>query len=102
MGFNLFRMTKERRYRIFLWLASFLFLSVSVTSGIIVYQSHCQCKAMKAQELHQWKRYQQIKDELETQREHLRELIENPDFLEHVAREHLQMAGENEILFRFE
>jgi cell division protein FtsB len=95
-------MTKEQRYRVLLWLASFVFLAVSVTSGVVVYQSHCQCKAMEMQELHQWERYLQIKEQFETQREHLRELTENPDFLEHVAREHLQIAGENEILFRFE
>ncbi|MDR1366717.1 MAG: septum formation initiator family protein [Puniceicoccales bacterium] len=95
-------MAKEQRYRILLFMASFAFLAVSVTSGVVVYQSYCQCKAMENQELRQWERYLQIKDRFETQQEHLRELIEDPDFLEHVAREHLQMAGKNEILFRFE
>jgi hypothetical protein len=57
---------------------------------------------MEMQELRQWERYLQVKDQFETQREYLLELTENPDFLEHVAREHLQLAGENELLFRFE
>jgi cell division protein FtsB len=95
-------MTKEQRYSVLLWGASFVLLAVLAMSGVIVYQSYCQCRAVEMQELCQWERYLQIKDEIEMQQEHLRELIENPEFLEHVAREHLQMAGENEILFRFE
>ncbi|MDR0418531.1 MAG: hypothetical protein LBH08_03850 [Puniceicoccales bacterium] len=95
-------MAKEQSYRILLFMASFVFLAVSVTSGVVVYQSYRQCEAMKNQELRQWKRYLQIKDQFESKQEYLRELIENPDFLEHIAREHLQMAGKNEILFRFE
>jgi cell division protein FtsB len=95
-------MTKGQRYRILLWWASLTLLTVSLASGVIVYRSHCQCKAMEAQELRQWERYERIRDQFEMQREHLRELTENLDFLEHVAREHLQMAGENEMLFRFE
>jgi cell division protein FtsB len=102
MGFNVLRMTKEQRYRVLLFVASFAFLAVSGTSGLIVYQSYRQCKAMEARALGQWECYLQIKDQFEILQEHLRELIENPDFLEHVTREHLQIAGENEILFRFE
>jgi hypothetical protein len=55
-----------------------------MTSGVAVYQSHRQSKIM------------------ETQQENLRELSESPDFLEHVAQEHLRTVGKNEMLFRFE
>jgi cell division protein FtsB len=95
-------MTREQRYRILLWLASSVLLAVSLVSGAVVYRSHCQCKAMEVQELRQWEYYERIRDKNEMQREHLRELTENLDFLEHVAREHLQIAGKDEILFRFE
>lgn len=102
MDFNMLRMTKEQRYGVLLWLASCIFLTVSVTSGLSVYRSYRQCKAVEAQKLRQWERYLRIKEQFETQQEHLRELTENPDFLEHIAREHLRIVGENEMLFRFE
>jgi cell division protein FtsB len=57
---------------------------------------------METQRLRQWERYIQIQDQFEAQQEYLRELSENPDFLEHVARESLRIVGENEVLFHFE
>jgi hypothetical protein len=57
---------------------------------------------METQRLRQWERSIQIQDQFETQQENLRELSESPDFLEHIAQEHLLTVGNNEMLFRFE
>jgi hypothetical protein len=73
-----------------------------MTSGVAIYQSHRECKGMETQRLRQWERYIQIQDQFEIQQEYLRELSENPDFLEHVAREYLRIVGENEMPFHFE
>ena len=104
MSFSLnpFRMTKEQRYRILLWMAVMLFFAVSTGGAIMVYNSYRYCKSMEEQEQRQARYYNTIREKFETQREHVQELMENPDFLEHVARGHLQMVGKNEILFRFE
>jgi cell division protein FtsB len=100
--FSTFHFTKELRYKVLLYLANVLFLSVSMVGAIAVYRSYYQCKAMEKQEQEQWKRYQRMKNKFEIQQEHVRELTENLDFIEHVAREHMQVSGENEVLFRFE
>jgi hypothetical protein len=57
IGFNILRITKEQRDRVLLWLASCVFLTISMTSGVPVYQSHRQWKVMETQRLRQWERY---------------------------------------------
>ncbi|MDR3317284.1 MAG: septum formation initiator family protein [Puniceicoccales bacterium] len=102
MGCDIFRLTKERCYKALLCLTSLLFLIVSLVGGIAVYRSYRQCKVVEMKEQQQWERYQQMKNKFEIQQEHVKELMENPDFIEHVARERIQIAGEDEVLFRFE
>ncbi|MDR0590914.1 MAG: hypothetical protein LBG09_03660 [Puniceicoccales bacterium] len=94
--------TKEWRYRVLLYASSALFLTVSGAGIIAVYRAYCQCKAIELREQQQWEHYRRMKNKFEMQREHVRELTENLDFIEHVAREQMQVAGENEVLFRFE
>jgi cell division protein FtsB len=94
--------TKEWRYRVLLYASGALFLTVSAAGSIAVYRAYCQCKTIERREQEQWEHYQRMKNKFEIQQEHARELTENLDFIEHVAREHMQVAGENEVLFRFE
>jgi cell division protein FtsB len=94
--------TKEWRYRVLLYASSALFLTFSAAGGIAVYRAYCQCKTIELRERQRWEHYQRMKNKFEMQREHVRELTENLDFIEHVAREQMQVAGENEVLFRFE
>jgi cell division protein FtsB len=100
--FNIFSITRERRYKILLCLASFLFLAVSFGGTIIVYRSYCHCKEIEKREERQREYYKRVEDKFEVLREYVKELGESSDFMEHVAREHLQIIGENELLFRFE
>jgi cell division protein FtsB len=67
-----------------------------------VYRSYCQCREMADREAQQLKRYEVLKDAFDMQKEHVRELTEDTEFIEHVARERMQVADKNEILFRFE
>lgn len=94
--------TKEWRYRVLLYASGALFLTVSAAGSIAVYRAYCQCQAIELREREQWEHYQRMKNKFEMQQEHVRELTENLDFIEHVAREQMQVAGENEVLFRFE
>jgi cell division protein FtsB len=95
-------MTKEQSYKVSLWITGFILLAVIISAATIVYHSYRQSKVIEAREQHQWAHYQALKNKFEIRQEHVRELAGNPDFLEHVARQYMQVASENEILFRFE
>jgi cell division protein FtsB len=100
--FTTVHFSEEWRYKILLSSVSLLFFAVSMGGALTVYHSYRQCKTMEIREQRQRECYQQIKNTFEMQQEHVKELTENPDFIEHVAREYMQVVGENEVLFRFE
>jgi hypothetical protein len=44
---------------------------------------YCQCRAIELREQKQWEYYQRMKNKFEMQREHVRELTDNLDCIEH-------------------
>ncbi|MDR2200977.1 MAG: septum formation initiator family protein [Puniceicoccales bacterium] len=90
------------RYRVLLWLAVLVFLTTLTIGTVAVYRSYRHCRAMEEQQRRKMEEYREMKNRFEIQEEHVKELAEDSDFVEQVARERIQIAGENEMLFRFE
>ena len=89
-------------YCIGLNVAVVVFILVIIIGGRMVYQSYCQSRAMEVKKHQQMEKYQQLQEQVETQKEFVRRLSKDPELLEHTVRKNVQSVGENELLFRFE
>jgi len=77
-----------------------LFLLLSAFFGGIILQTYREYQNFKAQKLRLEEKLTQARKELEYKEMYI-SLLEDPDFVERVARERLGYARPDELLFRF-
>jgi cell division protein DivIC len=79
-----------------------LFVAVVVWSGAFFVQMHRDYTALKAQETANQRRLAEAEARLQTQEKYLDQLRHDPALIEHIIRQKLGYAREQEFVFRFE
>ena len=86
---------------LFLFITGVLLLVSGALGGLLL-QTYREYASFKARELAYQERLEGLEMEVDAYEAYLERLLNDPDFLEHVARERLGYSKEGELIFRFE
>lgn len=84
------------------WSGVILLIFVGILCGRSVYSVYKQYRQIADLEKARQQQYEQQREEVAIQEEHVQALREDAEFREHVAREQLQSVYKDELIFRFE
>ena len=93
--------TEERKERVLLLMMLGVLVVLIVFFSSLIVQTYREYKHFKERELRIEAKLTQARKEFEQKEAYLAQLLEDPEFLERVARERLGYSRPDEVLFRF-
>lgn len=95
------QLTGERKERIMLFMLVGLLAAMVLFFASLLHKTHREFEQFKVRQDRIESRLTQARNEFKMKETYLRRLIEDPEFLERVARERLGYSRPDELLFRF-
>lgn len=93
--------TEQRKERVILLMMLGVLVVLFVFFSSLIAQTYREYKHFKEREVRIEQKLTQARKEFEQKEAYLAQLLEDPEFLERVARERLGYSRPDEVLFRF-